>query len=143
MMCKHLIANQPVPEYRNLVRARQPPFLSFERREGRRYAELEYVPDSNDIPAAHMRETINTASVVASPNASVPLMDAKAIRNEMLWMIQHIDSITENGAGAQQIAYIRERIISRISQYRVNVEKNLRSRRTPKTWSNMDTLYLP
>ncbi len=61
----------------------------------------------------------------------------------MLWMIKHIGNITENGTGAKQRAYIKEKITSLIYQYGVNVEKYLRSRRTPKTWINMDILYLP
>ncbi len=84
MMCKHLINGKPIPEYRNLVRARHPPFLSFERREGRRYAELECLNDPEDISPSGGIPLLQENSIFPMPNATNMFLEAKSIRNELV-----------------------------------------------------------
>ncbi len=65
------------------------------------------------------------------------------MRQELQWILNHVDELGKTQAGARQIAYIKSDVISRLSTYRTHVEKKLSARGTPITWGNVDTVYLP
>ncbi len=57
----------------------------------------------------HLQVGFQFCKMFPMPNSINMLAEAKSIRNELVWMIQHIDNIGETEEGAKQISYIREK----------------------------------
>lgn len=149
LFCKHLIKDRPCPIYRDVIRARFPPFLQFRPDDGRHYTLLE----PQELPAsstALVRRTWHLENDFLSPEneilSSTPTQSsslADDMKSTLHWFLDHVKTISESDDGKRQLDYHNKTIFLRMSAYRNRVERNLRARIAPRTCEERDTLYLP
>lgn len=64
LMCKHLVSDSPLPEYREIVWSRHLPFLRFERTDGRRYASIGEGTQKDGSPSIILQSSSNDISAL-------------------------------------------------------------------------------
>ena len=64
------------------------------------------------------------------------------MQEELVWFQKHVANMVRV-RGIKQLEHIDKNIITRMRKYRENVQKNLNSRKFPKTWENEDCINLP
>lgn len=160
MICKHLVQKSEWIEYRDLVRSRHPPFISSVRSENRHFALCEEPPQAKDGEAdsenADRPKNISLAQTAASEqmcDLSLRAADDSSLqgmedcevqlKEELKWMQEHVQSLTECDAGSSQIRYIYRNVWKTVSEYRKNILQSHQARSQPQTWAHRDTLFLP
>lgn len=67
---------------------------------------------------------------------------ADEITETLHWLEDHVKELSSTVAGARQLKYLNEKILSRMKIYRSNVSNSLSQRKSRTTWSDPDTLFV-
>lgn len=160
MICKHLVQRSEWIEYRDLVRSRHPPFISSARSENRHFALCEELPQAGDeeadsedndrpekrsLPQSSVSDQECDLTPRAADDSSLQRMEdcEVTLKEELKWMQDHVQGLTECDAGSSQVRYIYQTVWRTVSEYRKNILQSQQARSQPKTWAHRDTLYLP
>ena len=142
LICKHLVLGRPLPEYRNVIRNRKPPFITFRRDRDRHYALVDQTEVSHMTSSSSLRlpSNLQCEGIQSQDENTTKAVDL--MQEELVWFQKHVANMVRVRV-IKQLERIAKNIITRMRKYRENVQKNLRSRKFPKTWENEDCINLP
>lgn len=145
LICKHLIAGQELPFARELTRNSSPPFWEFKKEEGRMHPLVERLQTETCTGAVQLDDTGEVREICLPEESPTKSGEGGSFDMEELstWFLEHVRELRSNPACEAQLSYVEKNIAPRLEAYRENVTKNERSSRTPTTWANRDTIFLP
>lgn len=63
------------------------------------------------------------------------------IKENVEWMLQHINELRAHPSGHPQLAYLERTILPRLTTYRTNITRSDNQLTTPRTFQDNDTTF--